>query len=1042
MRKVHFCFLTCALLACVCAGAQDTSKGTVYVAANAHLDTQWRWTVQQVIEEYLPNTLYQNFKLFEDYPDYRFSFEGAVKYAWFKEYYPEAFQTLKKYVADGHWYPAGASWDANDTNVPSPESAFRNILLAQEFYKKEFGIKSNDIMLPDCFGFSYTLPTVAAHCGVLGFHTQKLAWRETPFYADGAKWPFEFGEWAGIDGATLLASPHCNSYGWNPVEDFTSDPVIIDKLKASAIPAVMKYFGTRSSRYGGDRGGSPTPESVRFINESKGGECPNFDIRFATTQDIFQDYKSLKGSGSLPVFKGELLMDVHGTGCYSANYGVKLLNFQCEQDGFAAEAFASAADWAGAVAYPVFNINEAYKRFIWHQFHDDLTGTSLTEAYQFTWNDLQLSRNQFHSVSETSARAIAKGLDTRVKGIPVAVAYPGTVAGGGIVSQEVDFPEGCKGVKVYGPDGKEVPACVFEAGGGRATVEFLSSGAPVSVGVYDVRPTKAACRPNPSLKASGNTIENRIYKVTVNSDGDICSIIDKRCGRELVSGAQAIGLVALEGNTSDRYPAWEIFKSVIDKPEVRLTDSVSVQTEFVGSMAVSLNVDKRYRGSHIIQKIYLTSSLNEDCIHVVNNINWRTRNTLLKTVFPLAFGNPEATYDLGLGHVRRGVNTEAAYEVPAQKWADLTAADGSYGVSILPQARNGWDKPADNVLRLTMLHTPSADSKSFSNQKTLDFAHHTICYTIMGHPGALDAPAVSAKADALNASSLSFVDDKHAGALRQFSMLSSSNPAIRVECFKQAEDGDGFILRVYELSGKGASGVINFAGAIRSAERTNGIEEYESAASFCGSALNVELSPFSPATFRVRLAPPAKSAQKPGYCPVALPFNKRAISSNAFSAFGHMDGDWHSYAAEQLPGHLDVCGVPFELGEADYEDAVACEAQSIALPEGAKGVWLLVASSDGDRKAVFNAGGEVEVDVPYYSGFFASGEWAPFERFCKKGTLAYVGGHRHDSAKRDEYYVHTYMFSVYVPVKGGAGALTLPDDKEVTVFAATALLGE
>jgi alpha-mannosidase len=63
-------------------------KPQLYFIANAHLDTQWRWTVQQVIGEFLPNTFLQNFSLMEQYPDYKFSFEGAVKYLWAKEYYP------------------------------------------------------------------------------------------------------------------------------------------------------------------------------------------------------------------------------------------------------------------------------------------------------------------------------------------------------------------------------------------------------------------------------------------------------------------------------------------------------------------------------------------------------------------------------------------------------------------------------------------------------------------------------------------------------------------------------------------------------------------------------------------------------------------------------------------------------------------------------------------------------------------------------------------------------------------------------------------
>ena len=56
--------LSVVLLAAASADAQD-KKGEVYMAANAHLDTQWLWTVQQTIGEYLPNTLYQNFRLMD-----------------------------------------------------------------------------------------------------------------------------------------------------------------------------------------------------------------------------------------------------------------------------------------------------------------------------------------------------------------------------------------------------------------------------------------------------------------------------------------------------------------------------------------------------------------------------------------------------------------------------------------------------------------------------------------------------------------------------------------------------------------------------------------------------------------------------------------------------------------------------------------------------------------------------------------------------------------------------------------------------------------
>src|SRR5262245_49178674 len=67
---------------------EQTKKPILYLVATAHLDTQWLWTVQDTIREFIPNTFFTNFKYFEDYPHYVFTYEGAIHYMWFKEYHP------------------------------------------------------------------------------------------------------------------------------------------------------------------------------------------------------------------------------------------------------------------------------------------------------------------------------------------------------------------------------------------------------------------------------------------------------------------------------------------------------------------------------------------------------------------------------------------------------------------------------------------------------------------------------------------------------------------------------------------------------------------------------------------------------------------------------------------------------------------------------------------------------------------------------------------------------------------------------------------
>ena len=221
--------------------AKPEKKAKAYMVADAHLDTQWNWDVQTTIKEYVWNTLSRNLFLLKKYPDYIFNFEGGVKYAWMKEYFPSEYEQLKAFVRSGRWHISGSSWEASDVLVPSVESSIRNILLGQEYYRKEFGTESTDIFLPDCFGFGWTLPTIAKHCGLIGFSSQKLDWRNHPFYGE-SKHPFMLGLWKGIDGSSIMLA-HGYDYGkrWNNI-DLSEDKELLGLTKRTPLNTVYRYY--------------------------------------------------------------------------------------------------------------------------------------------------------------------------------------------------------------------------------------------------------------------------------------------------------------------------------------------------------------------------------------------------------------------------------------------------------------------------------------------------------------------------------------------------------------------------------------------------------------------------------------------------------------------------------------------------------------------------------------------------------------------------------------------------------------------------------
>ncbi len=206
-----------------------TRQPALYVVGYAHLDTEWRWEYPQVINEYIRKTMEDNFKLFEKYPHYVFNFSGANRYRFMKEYFPADYAKVKSYVDSQRWFPAGSSMEEGDVNAPSAEAIIRQILYGNNWFRKELGRASAEYMLPDCFGFPASLPTILAHSGVKGFSTQKLVWGSS---ADGGGpeslektpegTPFNVGVWVGPDGESVLAGLNPGSYSGSIETDLST----------------------------------------------------------------------------------------------------------------------------------------------------------------------------------------------------------------------------------------------------------------------------------------------------------------------------------------------------------------------------------------------------------------------------------------------------------------------------------------------------------------------------------------------------------------------------------------------------------------------------------------------------------------------------------------------------------------------------------------------------------------------------------------------------------------------------------------------------
>lgn len=1013
-------FKAAALALAILFSASFAHAQTAYMVSNAHLDSQWNWDVQTTIREYIPSTIQRNLLLLEKYPEYIFNCESGIKYSWMKEYYPEGYEKVKQYIAAGRWHISGSCWEASDANIPSTESLTRNILYGQHFYESEFGVKSTDIFLPDCFGFGYQLPSIAHHAGIIGFSTQKLQWRNLPFYGD-SKVPFQFGEWVGVDGNSLLAAVECGKYSSKYAgEDLSQSKDLLEHAAKSPQNISMHYYGV------GDIGGGPTIKSVAAVERGVKGNGP-LKVKSATSDQLFLDILEARKNGDnseglldLPSFEGELTMDVHGTGCYTSQAAMKLLNRRNELMADAAERSSVIAEHIGAIAYPADALKEAWLRVIWHQFHDDLTGTSIPRAYEFSWNDELLSLGQFTHILQSSVGAVSSSLDTKVKDNALVLFNPSAFDRTDIVTID-----GCYRIS----DDKD--RLVTSQCDGSST-SFLARVPALGYAVYNAKAIKAS---KPAATAA-RALSNSIYALTLDENGDICSLIDKRCGRQLVEEGKAIRLAIFTENSSASWPAWEILKSTLDQEPEAITGA-KIELVENGPLQKVIKVTRSHSGSTFTQYITLHEGALADRIDIRNEVDWASMHSLLKAEFPLSVKNPKARYDIGLGSIERGNNVPNMYEVYAQQWAEMAEEDGSYGVAIMNDCKYGWDKPSDSLLRLTLLHTPKT-SRGYRYQDHQDLGHHIFTYSIVAHDGDWTKGQTVDKAEALNQPIKAFFAPKHKGSLGRKYSFATISEGLTLKAVKKSENGDGYVVRVYENTGKAHSGKLTFSSEIAEAQELNGNEEFIGHASAKGAALNIEMEAFGIKTFLVKFYRHDLSSIRQATIP--LDFTTSAATFNAYRSDANIDLSGGSYAAELLPSSIEHDGIHFVLQDPLGANALRCCGEEIALPEGNwNSVYMLVASTKKDQRVAFEVGGQKqEVTVPRYTGFI--GQWGHTghtEGYVKNVDVAYVGTHTHD-AKEDRAYEFGYMYCVRLNVPAGVRSIKLPENKQLLVFSAVA----
>ncbi len=348
------------------------------------------------------------------------------------------------------------------------------------------------------------------------------------------------------------------------------------------------------------------------------------------------------------------------------------------------------------------------------------------------------------------------------------------------------------------------------------------------------------------LTATPYLLENNYMRVELNQNGDICRIFDKVAQREVLpENAVANQWQAFEDRPLN-WDAWDIDIFYDDK--LFLAEPAESMTLIEnGPLRATIAIKRRILNSSYSQHISL--SYNSRRLDFATEIDWRERHILLKTAFPVDILSPVATYEVQWGHVQRPThrNTSwdwARFETCAQKWVDLS--EGNYGVAVLNDCKYGHDIN-NNIIRISLLRAPTMPDPEADQGK------HQFTYAFFLHDGVQTQSVayreIIAEAYCLNDPLIATIGaGTNAEKYPQF--IKASGSAI-VETVKQAEDGRGIVVRLYEGARQRGWVTLDTGWPLVAAFITNLLEEDQETITVSDNSLRVYLKPFQIVTLRL-----------------------------------------------------------------------------------------------------------------------------------------------------------------------------------------------
>jgi len=721
--------------------------------------------------------------------------------------------------------------------LPAGESFARQSLYGQRYFLKRFGRCARVGYNVDSFGHNAMLPQILKKSGMDSYvlmrpHAHELSLPGSRFW------------WQSPDGSRVrtFRIPTC----YNNAEcSGQEDPVL--KRHESFMELTKDETGSLMEFYGvGNHGGGPTRRNIDTLHALQKENGP--EIVFSSPEAFFDTLET--EHAELPVVRGEL--QHHASGCYSACMDIKRGNRRAEQALLEAESLSALCEGLlhdGRDSRK--KIYDAWEKVLFNQFHDIMGGCCIRAAYQDSADNLGYACTIAEDEANYAAQRIAWHIDTmgepafslskdqdsllwemQDKGVPLVVFNTHAWE----VTAPVQIDKDLAGVT--DETGRPVPIQFVRSPRGNVKniwdTVFQASVPPMGYRVYWCFCNKKMEAPSTEIRTDTEalSIENEYLRVSFDhTTGTICEWLDKESGRTLFSGPAALPVVLDETNANTwghSIYKWDEVSGMFADARVRVMEH--------GPVRARVRVESSYGKSTLRQDFMLYAG--RRALEVEGRVFWQERNKMLKLRFPLNAENTRSFYQIPYGVLERPEN---GYEEPYQQWMDVCGmADDGVGIGIALLNTGCQSGCVENgTLGFTVLRSPvfaelnanfmGEAGRHEEDADCMDQGERFFSYTILQHSfdGTMDhAAQLTREAAVRNRPFRVCKETYHPGSLgHHYSGLEISGDRVAAGTFKRAEEGEGWVLRLHETTGRACKASVAIPLLHRTVELSFGPQE-------------------------------------------------------------------------------------------------------------------------------------------------------------------------------------------------------------------------